>query len=210
MFAPAAADHENIHGSGGSRIVQSIISARQRAKFRWRTQAKRKLGSGTISGSFRAERSGVEESRAVLQVGVSQVATFSCSRDQPRKLSGSTKRLAGPSIVRTFAAQTKPPATMTSRAIAKFGEGNLSTSLKCPSIPSPCRATRKCDCTTARSHCVESSINLDAPSWTPARENDVLEKERYPPTDIIPSRSVLPPGPVQIHESQTDPFSLMR
>jgi hypothetical protein len=29
-------------------IVQSIISARQRAKLRWRTQAKRKLGSGTV------------------------------------------------------------------------------------------------------------------------------------------------------------------
>jgi hypothetical protein len=48
MFAPAAADHENIHGSGGSMIVQSIISARQRAKFRWRTQAKRKLSSVVI------------------------------------------------------------------------------------------------------------------------------------------------------------------
>jgi hypothetical protein len=48
MFAPTAADHENIHGSGGSMIVQSIISARQRAKFRWRTQAERKLGSVLI------------------------------------------------------------------------------------------------------------------------------------------------------------------
>src|SRR6266576_851099 len=48
MFAPATADHENIHGSGGSLIVQSIISARQRAKFRWRTQAKRQLSSVVI------------------------------------------------------------------------------------------------------------------------------------------------------------------
>jgi hypothetical protein len=48
MFAPAAADHENIHGRGESLIIQSIISARQRAKFRWRTQAKRKLSSVLI------------------------------------------------------------------------------------------------------------------------------------------------------------------